>query len=128
MCTYQRVRHVRFSENLACFVFLKHPFRDSSFCLITVVLKIHNFQGVVSALCYDWFNFFSYFTNNMTFNAVILIVSNILSMAFLVGLPVAGFERFCGVSIRSVPAAVDISVVLNVAAGEGAAIVIGGSK
>ena len=27
--------HVRFSENLACFVFLKHPFWDSPFCLIT---------------------------------------------------------------------------------------------
>ena len=29
------VRNVRFSENLACFVFLEHPFWDSSFCLIT---------------------------------------------------------------------------------------------
>ena len=28
-------RNVRFSENLARFVFLKHPFRDSPFCLIT---------------------------------------------------------------------------------------------
>ena len=27
-------KHVRFSENLACFVFLKHPFWDSPFCLI----------------------------------------------------------------------------------------------
>ena len=34
-CTYQGVRNVCFSENLACFVFLKHPFRDSPFCLIT---------------------------------------------------------------------------------------------
>ena len=34
-CAYQGVRNVRFSENLACFVFLKHPFWDSSFCLIT---------------------------------------------------------------------------------------------
>ena len=33
--TYQGVRNVRFSENLACFVFLKHPFWDSPFCLIT---------------------------------------------------------------------------------------------
>ena len=32
---YQRVRNVRFSENLACFVFLKHPFWDSPFCFIT---------------------------------------------------------------------------------------------
>ena len=25
-CAYQRVRNVHFSENLACFVFLQHPF------------------------------------------------------------------------------------------------------
>ena len=31
--SYQR--NVRFSENLACFVFMKHPFWDSLFCLIT---------------------------------------------------------------------------------------------
>ena len=34
-CTHQEVRNVRFSENLACFVFLKHPFWDSPFFLIT---------------------------------------------------------------------------------------------
>ena len=34
-CVYPGVRNVRFSENLACFVFLKHPFRDSPFCVIT---------------------------------------------------------------------------------------------
>ena len=34
-CAYQGVRNVGFSENLACFVFLKHPFWDSPFCLIT---------------------------------------------------------------------------------------------
>ena len=34
-CAYQGVRNVRFSENLARFVFLKHPFWDMSFCLIT---------------------------------------------------------------------------------------------
>ena len=42
-CTraYQRVRNVRFSENLACFVFLKHPFWDLPFCFITdeLILK-----------------------------------------------------------------------------------------
>ena len=27
-----------FSENLVCFVFLKHPFRDSPICLITNVI------------------------------------------------------------------------------------------
>ena len=35
-CAYQGVRNVCFSENLMCFVFLKHPFWDSSFCFITV--------------------------------------------------------------------------------------------
>ena len=35
MCGYQGVRNVRFSENMTCFVFLKHPFWDSPFCLIT---------------------------------------------------------------------------------------------
>ena len=39
-CVYQRVRNVRFSENLACFVFLKQPFWDSPFCLITGKLKV----------------------------------------------------------------------------------------
>ena len=35
-CAYmhQGVRNVRFSENLACFVFLKNPFWYSPFCLI----------------------------------------------------------------------------------------------
>ena len=37
-CVYQGVRNVCFSENLTCFVFLKHPFWDSLFCLITDVL------------------------------------------------------------------------------------------
>ena len=32
---YQRARNVCFLENLACFVFLKHPFWDSPFCFIT---------------------------------------------------------------------------------------------
>ena len=34
-CAYQGVRNVRFSENLACFVFLKHPLWNSTFCRIT---------------------------------------------------------------------------------------------
>ena len=33
-------KNVRFSENLACFVFLKHRFGDSSFRLITDQLKV----------------------------------------------------------------------------------------
>ena len=39
MCAYQGVRNVRFSENVARFVFLKHPFWDSLFCLVTDELK-----------------------------------------------------------------------------------------
>ena len=38
-CPYQGVRNVRVSENLAFFVFLKHPLWDSPFCLITDDLK-----------------------------------------------------------------------------------------
>ena len=34
-CASQGTRNVCFPENLACFVFLKHPFRDFPFCLIT---------------------------------------------------------------------------------------------
>ena len=34
-CAYQGVRNVGFSGNFACFIFLKHPFWDSPFCLIT---------------------------------------------------------------------------------------------
>ena len=34
-CAYQGVRNACFSENLMGFVFLKHPFSDSPFCLIT---------------------------------------------------------------------------------------------
>ena len=48
-------------------------------------------------------------------------------MASLVGLAVAGCELFCGVSLRSVPVAIGLSVKLNVTAGEGVSIVGGGS-
>ena len=44
------VRNARFSENLACFVFLKHPFWDSLFCLITDKLTLycyHLYFGVI---------------------------------------------------------------------------------
>ena len=44
MCSYQGVKNVHFSENLACFVFLKPPFWDSPFCLITNVLLYWNFK------------------------------------------------------------------------------------
>ena len=35
--------HVRFSENLACFVFFKHLFWDSLFCLITDEIGLKHF-------------------------------------------------------------------------------------
>ena len=38
-CAYQGVRNVRFSENLACFVFLKHSFWSSPFCLMVKTWK-----------------------------------------------------------------------------------------
>ena len=34
-CANQGVRNVHFSENLTCFLFLKHPCWDLPFCLIT---------------------------------------------------------------------------------------------
>ena len=55
------------------------------------------------------------------------IVSNVLSLASLVGLAVACCEMFCGVSLRSAPVAVSLSVKLNVTVGEGVSIVSGGS-
>ena len=47
-------------------------------------------------------------------------------MASLVGLTVAGCKMFCGVSLRSAPVAVGLSVKLNLTAGEGVSIVSGG--
>ena len=38
--SYPLIRVIRFTENLVCFVFLKHPFLDSLFCLITDVLML----------------------------------------------------------------------------------------
>ena len=55
------------------------------------------------------------------------VVSNILSMVSLVGLAVACCERFRGMSLRSGQVAVGLSVMLNVAAGEGVSIASGGS-
>ena len=42
-CAYQEVWNVCFSENLACFVFLKHPFWDLPFWLITDELIVFSF-------------------------------------------------------------------------------------
>ena len=48
-------------------------------------------------------------------------------MASLVGLAVAGCEMFLGVSLRSAPVTVGLSIKLNVTAGEGVSTVSGGS-
>ena len=45
-CAYQGVRNVRFSENLACFVFLKHLFWDSRFCFITNEIRPNNWPEI----------------------------------------------------------------------------------
>ena len=47
-CAYQGVRNVCFSENLTCFVFLKHPFWYSRFCLITDELWLKILAGMSS--------------------------------------------------------------------------------
>ena len=41
-CAYQGFRNVRFSENLACFMFLKHPFWDSPFPLLPTYFTFHS--------------------------------------------------------------------------------------
>ena len=46
-CAYQGVRNVCFWENLASFVFLKHPFWDSPFCLFTNVLTLFYFFAIL---------------------------------------------------------------------------------
>ena len=48
-------------------------------------------------------------------------------MASLVGLVVVGCQRFCGVSMWSVPVAVGLLVLLHVAAGKVVSIASGGS-
>ena len=50
-CAYQGVRNVPFSENLAFFVFLKHPFWDSPFCLITIDCRYWYSQIASYASC-----------------------------------------------------------------------------
>ena len=55
---YQGVSNVRFLENLACFVFLKHPFWDSPFCLITNERRLFQLagagKGFVLCVLYVW--------------------------------------------------------------------------
>ena len=53
-CAYQGVRNLRFSENLTCFVFLKHPFSDSPFCLITGKLVLCDVSWSQRNSCFLW--------------------------------------------------------------------------
>ena len=50
-CAYQRLRNCGFSENLACFVFLKHPFWDSTLFVITDVMLWWNRFKKVELWC-----------------------------------------------------------------------------
>ena len=50
-CAYQGVRNVPFSENLGCFVFLKHPFRDLLFCFIANKL-VGNIYDNFAKICF----------------------------------------------------------------------------
>ena len=54
-CVYQGIRNVRFSENLACFVFLKHLFWDSHFWLITD--KLNESYTIKKSPTGNFFNF-----------------------------------------------------------------------
>ena len=58
ICAYQRVRNVRFSENLPCFLFLLSSFLDSPFCLITDNIlsnKTENFLSLCWMIRYNYF-------------------------------------------------------------------------
>ena len=97
MCAYQGVRNVRLSEGLACFVFLKHPFWDSPFCLITDVVffefaeKIRpdkyfltlswrrtlwykNQSSELQCKLYDWFLYGSELRDKFIFLYIVLLV------------------------------------------------------
>ena len=47
-CAYQWVRNVRFSEKLACFVFLLPPFKALPFCLLSGGIPANIFQFKVN--------------------------------------------------------------------------------
>ena len=74
MCAYQEVINTRFTKNLACFVFLKHPFWDSPFCLITDDLATEIFIGKIGispATMTEIFKFWDNTTNNLTSGQVL---------------------------------------------------------
>ena len=56
---YQGIRNIRFSENLVCFVFLKHPFWDSPFYLLPTTWITIKANCIKLLHCWsrDMFNF-----------------------------------------------------------------------
>ena len=74
-CAYQGVRNVRFSENLAYFVFLKHPFLGSPFRLITddiiKVMRVHLTQSLISYEIYIQFRLWNRRLPSVTFYSLI---------------------------------------------------------
>ena len=89
----------------------------------TFYQRFRIFKEWFQFLCYDWSNFFSYFTNNTTSNAVLLYRFQHITNGFISGT--------CRCRLRkvswSVSVAIGLSVMLNVAAGEGISTVRGGS-
>ena len=68
------VRNVRFSENLAHFVFLKHPFWDSYFCPITdVILPESAFEAVNGPF---WLLLYAFWSHQANFHFVYLFISS----------------------------------------------------
>ena len=71
-CAYQGARNIRFSENLACFIFLKHPFWDSAFCLITDEIQLrkttvsHKQSNIRTFVCFLIFSIHSNISNWMS--------------------------------------------------------------
>ena len=120
-CVYQGVRNVRFSENLTCFVFLKHPLWDSPLCLITDALSLFckwltvATDGTVGALmimnvwtiCYAL-----YWANN---TVILIYMANIHSLLLIQLLkvpesPGCNFPSAQRLNIESAPISVDAAV------------------
>ena len=64
-CAYQGVKNVRFSENLACFVFSKYPFWDSPFCLIADELILSWFWTCWTFMITNKFTNLTFFLNKL---------------------------------------------------------------
>ena len=69
-CTYQGV-NVRFSENLACFVFLKHPFWDSPFCLITDEFSHYRIFTRTRNFLIEMYNYTLIMTKNISHSSML---------------------------------------------------------